>query len=373
MRALLHETRTGMPVVDLERSAWDYDVGILTPDKLGVTVPAYTPRARSMDLAELLTPYKYSVALVDETVEGVRVVRASGPITARPPQDDPDGRTTFKLTCRGPELLFQYWHIRKYPGWPLLDSDGKPTGTYDLSFESMALGTIIKKLVQERAKWVGNELPLVFEPDRAGTRERNSYEAVEGKPLLEALDEIGDRSDGVEWALMPEIDDLDRITYRLATGTDDGQIIVENDSLTWNLGGPAPDIRGLEPNDLVGEIATDAIFHGGKGDDQALFAQASDSTLIGQGWPRLEVWDSSHSTVTQQATLQAWADRRVTQVASRPSFEVRADRAHGVRYGDVVEVASQGHWFQPDGVQERRVLSVSHSSSSPDWVGVSLV
>lgn len=373
MRVLLHETRTGHPVIDLERTAWSYDIGILTPDKSQVTVPAYTPRARTMDLAELLTPYKYSLALVDETVEGARLVRASGPITGRPPQDDADGRTSFKVTARGPEILFQYWHIRKYPGWPLIDGEGKPTGVYDLALENMALGTIIKKLVQERAKWTGSELPLTYEADRAGTRERSSYEAIEGKPLLEALDEIGARADGVEWALVPEIDDLDRISYRLTTGTDDGQTIIGSNALTWNLGGPAPDIRGLEPNDLVGELATDAIFHGGKGDDQVLLAQASDSTLIDQGWPRLEAWDSSHSTVVQQATLQGLVDQRVSPVASRPSFEVRADRARGVRYGDVVQIASQGHWYQPDGEQERRVLSISQSSSDPDWIGASLV
>ena len=373
MRALLHETRTGLPVVDLGVSAWDYDVGILTPDKLGVTVPAYTPRAKSMDLAELLTPYKYSLALIDESVEGQRLVRASGPITGRPPQDDENGRTAFKVTARGPEILFDYWHIRKHPGWPLLDGAGKPTGTYDLTFTGLSLGTIVKRLVQERAKWVGNELPLVFEADRAGTREYTRHEAVDGKPLLEALDQIGERADGVEWALIPEIDDLDRITYRLVTGTDAAQSIVINDHLTWNLGGPLPDIRGLEPNDLIGEVATDAIFHAGKGDDKVLLAQATDPTLVNDGWPRLEVWDSSHSSVTEQATLQAWADGRVTGVAQRPQFEVRADRAYGLMYGDFVEIASQGHWYWPDGVQTHRVFGATQSSSDPDWVGVQLV
>lgn len=373
MRALLCETRTGKPVVDLEVSVWDYDCGILAPDKLSVTVPAYTPRAQSMDLLELLTPYKYSVALVDESVEGVPVVCAAGPITSRVPDDDSDGRTSFKVMARGPEVLFDYWHIRAFPGWPLIDAAGKPTGTYDMAFTGMSLGTIIKKLVQERAKWVGNELPLVFEADRSGSREYARHEAVDGKPLLEALDQIGDRSDGVEWALVPEIDDLDQVTYRLVTGTDAAQIIVGADHLTWNVGGMSPDVRGVEPNDLVGEVATDAIFHAGKGDDKIMLARASDTALVDDGWPRLEVWDSSHSSVTVQATLQAWADGRVSGVASRPSFDVRAVRADGVRYGDLVELASQGHWFWPDGVVTVRVMSVSRSSSDPDWVGVSLV
>jgi hypothetical protein len=237
----------------------------------------------------------------------------------------------------------------------------------------MALGTIVKKLLQERAKWVGNELPLLFEEDRAGTRERLAWEAVEGKPLLEALDEIGERADGIEWALVPEIDEQDHISYRVVTGTDTDQVVIGNDSLTWNLGGARPDIRGWEPDDLVSGIATDAIVHGGKGGDKVQFVQASDPSLVDAGWPRLEVWDSSHTSVTQLSTLQAYADGAVSPVASRPSFEVRTDRAYGLRPGDVVEIASQGHWYVPDGVQVRRVMAVNHSSADPDWCGVTLV
>lgn len=373
MRALIHETRTGHPVADLQVSAWEFGRGINASDKHGVTVPAYTPWAVSTDLAELLTPYKYSLALIDESVEGFPVVEASGPITGRPPEDDTDGRTSYKVTARGPQILFGHWHIRKFPGWPLLGGDGKPTGLYDLAFTGLSLGTIIKRLVQEWAKWEGNDLPIVYELDRAGTREYARHEAVDGKPLGDALNEIADRIDGVEWALMPEIDNLDRISYRLVTGADDDQVIVSNDNLTWNLGGARPDIQGLEPNDMTGEIATDAVYSAGKGDDGVLLVRASDPSLVEQGWPRLEVWDKTHSSVTQESTLQSWADGRVTPVASRPSFQVRADRAHGVQYGDLVEIAAQGHWYQPDGVLKHRVLGVSRSSSDPDWVDIQLV
>lgn len=373
MRALIHETRSGKPVIDLDMSAWDWDVGILAPDRLSCTAPAYTPRARSMDLQEFLTPYKYSLALVDDSVEGFSVVKASGVITGRPPEDDDDGKTSFKVSARGPEMLFQYWHIRQFPGWPLLNSAGKPTGQYDLKFTGLSLGTIIKRMVQERAKWVGNELPIVFEADRTGTRERTSYEATDGKPLLEALDQIGDRADGVEWGLFPEVDEFDRITYRLRTGLDDAPQIVHADDQLWNLGGPSPDIRGFEPNDLVGEVATDAVFSGGKGDDSMMLVRASDSTLVDQGWPRLEVWDSSHSSVTQESTLQGWADGRISGVAQRPSFQVRASQALSLRYGDRVQIAAEGHWYWPSGVTGGRVLSVGQGSGSPEWVDVQLV
>ena len=373
MRALLFETRTGLPVVDLEVSDWSYDTGVLAADKIDVSVPAYTRRARSMDLGELLTPFKYSIALVDESVEGRRWVPAAGYIASRDPQDDEDGRQSFKVSCRGFDGLMQYRHVRAFPGWPLIGSDGKPTGAYDMSFENLSLGTIIKRLVSETEKFPAGDLPIVYEPDRAGVHERTAYEALDGKPVLEAIDDIADLMDGVEYDFVPVIDEYDHVSLRLVTGLDGVGAIVGNDSLTWNLGGTATDIRGWEPNDQIGEVATDAVFTGGKGDDLVLAARATDTTLTDAGWPRVEVWDSSHSTVSRQATLQSWADGRVGGVFQRPKFEVRADKAYGLRHGDIVEISSLGHWYVPDGIQRRRVLSVNRSSSSPDWFGVSLV
>lgn len=371
MRSLICETRTGLYVADLDVSAWSYDTGILAPDKCEVTVPAYTARARSMDLLELLTPFKYSLVLVDDSVDGQKVVRAAGPITARPPVDDTDGKPAFKVTGRGVETLLGFRHIRKFPGWPLL-TGGKPNGTYDMSFKNLSLGTIIKRLVQESEKFPGGDLPIVFEPDRAGVHER-LYEAVDGKPVLDAMDDIGELLDGVEYDFVPELDGLDNLSFRLRTGLDGDGRIVGTDALTWNTGGARPDIRGWEPNDQISEVATDAVFLGGKGEDVVLAARASDSTLIDDGWPRVEVWDSSHSTVSVQSTLQSWADGRVSGVYARPQFDVRAAAAFGVRHGDIVEIASQGHWLLPDGNPRERVLAVTHSSSDPDWIGVHLV
>ncbi len=371
MRAIVCETRSGSFVADLDVSAWSYDTGILAPDKCEVTVPAYTKRALSMDLIELLTPFKYSLVLIDDTVEGVSVVRAAGPITARTPDDDVDGKPTFKVTARGPETLLQYRHVRKFPGWPLLTA-GKPNGTYDMVLSGLSLGTIVKRLVQESEKFPAGELPIVFEADRAGIHER-LYEAVDGKPVLDAMDDIGELDDGIEYDFVPQVDELDNLSYRLVTGLDGDGRIVGTDALTWNTGGQLPDIRGWAPNDLVTGVATDAIFTGGKGDDVTLAARASSSVLTDQGWPRVEVWDSSHSTVSVQSTLQSLANGRITGVASRPQFDVRAESAFGVRHGDIVEVASQGHWLLPDGNPRERVLAVAHSSSDPDWIGVHLV
>lgn len=373
MRALLFDTRTGHPVIDLESDAWDYDTGILASDKLSVTVPAYTKRARTMDLRALLARGKHSVALVDESVEGVKRVTASGPIVTATPQEDPDGRNTYKVECQGVERMLEGRHIRLFPGWPLIGVDGKPTGLYDQVLNGLSYGTIMKRLIEESEKFPGGDLPIVYEADRAGVHERTAYAAVDGKQVREAMDQLADLADGVEFDFQPEVDEFDRVTYRLVTGTDSGRIISGPSTPVWNLGGANPDMRGFERRPPVAPVVTDAIFAGGKDEDRVLLARAQDHTPIAAGYPRTEVWDSSHSTVSVQTTLQSWADSALGSMADRISFQVKARLARNLRHGDIGQLAAQGHWDLPDGEYPARVLSVGRTSADPDWVSVSLI
>lgn len=380
MRALLFETVTGKPVMDLQRSAWSYDTGILALDKLEIDVPAYTSWARSLDLQRLLVKDKYSIALIDESVEGARYVAAAGPIVSPKPEEDPDGRHIYKIGCRGIERLLELRHVRLFPGWPLIGGDGKPTGAYDQTFENVSYGTIMKRLISESEKWPGGALPIIYEADRVGVHGRTSYEAVDGKPVLEAVDQLADLSDGVEYDFQPIIDEYDNIAYRLVTGTDVERIIYGDVERVWNLGGDQPDIRGYNRNPSEDPVFTDSVFHGGKGGesdgangDRVMLARAQDHSPIDDGYPRAELWDSSHSSVSVQATLQSWAEGSLGGVPDKISFEVRDTLAHGVRHGDFIELASQGHWDLPNGEFPMRVLSVGRSSSNPDWVQISLV
>ncbi len=372
MRALLFETRTGAPVIDLERTAWSCDTGILAPDKLDLTIPTYTSRSRSMDMRDLLTPYRHSIALIDETVEDDPVVAAAGPIVQTATAQDDDGKDTWKITCYGPERLLEARHIRAHPGWPLLNAQGIPTGAYDMNLTGLQYGTIMKRLVQETEKWPGGELPIIYELDRAGTRER-TYAAVDGKPVADALDELADVENGVEYDFHPGINDADEISWLFQTGTDTGRIIAGPREPVWNLGGVAQDVRGYQRTLSPAEVATDAYFTGGKNGDRVMIARAVDPTLIDAGWPRVEVWDSSHSSVSIQSTLQGWADGRLGGPTERIRFDVRREQAHRLRHGDHVMLQAQGHWDMPDGETWWRVLSVSRKSSAPEWVGVQLV
>lgn len=373
MRALLFETVTGHPVRDLQVARWEYDTGILAADSLKVTVPAYTAWARTLDLRALLAKDKYSIALIDESVEGVKIVPAAGVIVQSIPKDDPDGKPAYEVTCRGIERLMEGRKIRLFPGWPLLDAQNKPTGVYDQAFENVEYGTIMKRLVSESEKFPGGALPIVYEADRPGIHERTAYKAIDGKPVIEAMDQLADLEDGVEYDFQPTIDDLDRVTYRLVTGRDASRVITGPVERVWNLGGACPDVRRYERVPSSAPTVTDAVFSGGKESDKVLLARSEDHSLLAGGVPRSELWDSSHSSVSVQATLQSWADGALGEKPDRVSFQVRSHLAYGVRHGDSGELAVQGHWDMPDGVYPVRVLSVGRDSSDPDWVSISLV
>ena len=373
MRALLFETVTGNPVLDLQVSDWSCDTGILAADALKVTVPARSAWASSLDLRALLARDKHAVALVDESGEGVSVVRAAGVIVTATPQEGEGGEHSYEVVCRGPERLLEWRQVRLFPGWPLLSAGGLPTGTYDQALEGLSYGTIMKRLVSETEKFPGGALPIVYEADRGGVHERASYLAVDGKQVLEALDQLADLDDGVEYDFQPQIDELDRVSWRLVTGSDTERVVYGETSWLWNIGGVQPDIRGYSREPAAAPLITDTVFTGGKDDDTLLLARGQLHGPLAEGYPRMELWDSSHSTVSVQSTLQAWANGALGALPDQVSFDVRASAAHLVRHGDFGVLAAQGHWDIADGDYDVRVLAVSRKASEADWVNIKLV
>lgn len=374
MRVHLFETRTGAHLNDMEGVEWKYDTGILAADKITLTIPAYTEFAKSVDMRDLLTVRKRSVALVDDGVAGVRGVPAAGSIESVKAGQDDDGRNVWEVTCYGPERVIDRGaRVRLFPGWPLLDSARRPTTTYDVSVSGVEYGTIMKRLVSEAMKFPGGGLPIDFELDRVGTRVR-SYSAINGKKVMEALDDLADLLGGVEYDFQPSILENDAIRFLLATGTDSARIVAGAGAVhLWNIGGRRPDTRGWVRNVNPGSVVTDAIFAGGKEDDEVLLARASSPELVDDGWPRAELWDNSHSSVTEESTLQAWADGALSGATETVSLEVRYEVARTLRHGEIVVIDSLGHWDMPNGETHWRVLSVGRGSDDPEWLKVNLV
>lgn len=355
MRAILHELRTGEPVTELDYSSFSWSQTIQTPDEVSVNVPAYTDSGSG--LMRLIVPKKMAISISDDD----RRVMAAGMLIEPVAGEDADGLHRFELPARGPERVYEERAILPYPYGRLVDAQGFPLPQYDTTIAGVEYGTMMKRLYQQAMRHPGGAIPATFEPDRVGSRER-TWTAVDGKFVQEAVEDIAELLGGVEWDWVPLLDESDRLSWHLVTGTDAQREITSDFWHTWTLGGEEPDLVGWEGK-ISGEfLASTTIFTGGKDEDKVLISQRHDTTLLDAGFPLVEVWDSSHSSVSIQGTLDGWAEGRLAE-GQLPvhywTFSVRSERAVGIRKGDWCTIDTENHWAVPDGTHTRRIVEVS--------------
>lgn len=363
MRVLLHETMTGEPVVEIGYQAASYSIGVCRPDEVTVDIPGYT----GQNWYQFLVPRKFTLTVIDDD----RRVLAAGVLGLPEGKTDDDGNHLIGLPGTGIECLYERRHVLPVGYWPLVDALGYPIKARDTTISGVDYGTIMKRLYQQAMNHEGGYVPSVFMPDRPGTRER-TYVAVEGKPVQDAVQDLAEVIGGVEWDWVPVIDESDRLTFHLITGTDDVPEISSTFWRSWQSGGSDPDIRGLNFKISPEFLAQTAIFMGGKDEDRVMASRRTGSGLVNAGVPLCEVWDTSHTSVSRQATLDGWAQARYDE-GQAPiqywTFEARADSAVGLRAGDWCSIGVFDHWAIPDGAYDRRVVEVSGSADS-DWIGV---
>lgn len=364
MRVLLHEAMTGECVTELEFSDFTWSTGVCRPDSVSVTVPGYTGRS----LYGYMVPRKYFVTI--DAGDG-RIIAGILGI----PETDPDDDGVEHLTVPGTgvESYFGRRRILPYPYWPLIDSGGIPIKARDTRITGVEYGTMMQRLYQQALAHPGADLPVVWERERSGSRQKE-WAAVAGKPVQEAVEDISNLLGGVEWDWVAALDANDRLSLHLVTASDSMPELSSAFWHTWQQGGEEPDVRGLRVKISPEFMCHTAIFTGGKDDDRVMMARAVSTDLLALGIPLSEEWDSSHSSVSEQATLDGWAAKRVAEGQAPVQyweFSVRADRAAGLRHGDWCTIEVSGHWFIPDGSYDRRVVEVSGNATS-DWFGVTV-
>lgn len=365
MRVLVHDTVTGRFVTELQYVDYSYSTAVRTEDSVTVQVPGYT--AESRGLAGVLTPRKMSISVSDED----RKVMAAGVLGVPEFASDDDDMNKIAVPSRGIESLYEKRFVLPYPYGRLVDANNRPVSQYNTTFRNVDYGTMIKKLYEQAMSHPNGGVRHTFEPDRPGSREK-AWSAIEGKPVQDAVEDISDLLGGVEWDWVPTLDEEDNLTWNLVTGRDDQPEIISEYLHTWQLGGRRPDLKGWKGKTSPEFMTSSTFFTGGKDEDEVMVAQHHDPTLLNAGFPLTEEWDSSHSSVSVQATLEDWSESRLAQ-GQAPiqywSFDLRRSSARGLRHGDLCEIEARNHWALPDGTYTRRVMEVSGSSKS-EWLSI---
>lgn len=362
MLVLLHETVTGEFVAELPFAKASWSSGVCTADEGTVNIPGYT----GQEWWQFFIPKKYTVSI---SVDGV--VKAAGLLGIPEGQTDDDGNHVVVFPFKGLEDHFDRRYVLPYPYWPLVNAQGLPIPARNTRITGVDYGTMIKRLYVQAMSHPGGALPVVLQPDRPGTREKE-WQATAGKQVQAAVDDVSGLLGGVEWDWVPNVDEIGNLTWSLVTATDAVQEVTSDTLHLWTSGGDFPDIGELDVKVSPEFMCSTAIFAGGKEDDSEMFARATSGALAAVGVPLMEVWDSSHSSVSVQATLDGWA-KQAHDDGQAPvqywSMRVRADRAGGLRHGDWCLLDVKDHWLLPDGEYRRRILQVSGSDDS-QWLGL---
>lgn len=206
------------------------------------------------------------------------------------------------------------------------------------------MGTIMRSLVAQVLGLDKGDLPIVLENPRAGTRTQTYY-GYEMAPVAQRVKELSEHINGPDFALLPRFadgPDYTRIVWDLVTGTEDEPLLNRTADRPIVIDGTAPGqntIRDLSWSESVGSTGTHAYATGAGSETATKIAGAQDSTLTGQGWPRLDVVASNDSD--DQATVQAYADGLLArQGRALRDVSVVVDAAfwwsQGARLGDSV-------------------------------------
>ena len=340
----LADFRTGGPILDLpvqEGATWAAQLN--RPDALSCSVDMNDPDALALDLRSSSEPKK--TVLLARTDDDV--VLAWGLIDSR--EWDEDARTLqltaggvwgsyFGKTIIAPASARTAELTVPDPGGPGLVMVNPALST---SYSGLSLGTIGKRLVQQRLAWPGAPTAFVLPADEAGSAERN-YAFADMKRIGAALTDLSNVEGGPDFAFDAQrAPDGLSLLYVMRHGST-AQPRIGTDVGSWPVGGLSP-ITGLKVTDDGSSLASAAWLAAGKSSGAALLSRSlNDALVAGSGYPPLDEVDTSHNDVSVQGTLDGYALRLIAYGA-RPfrelSFSVRADATPALgqyRPGDTV-------------------------------------
>lgn len=293
-------------------------------------------------------------------------IAQAGPIWSYAPDEGTNGPPTLQIGGSG------FWGLLKarlqVPGtWtPSMGISGTnstanygPSSMHDIA-RSMLLDTLMR-----------DSLPLdVPAAAGSGTNVRNfpGYDlAMMGQRLYELTQDIG----GPDVVFQPYFASSNLIRFQALIGNP--YLVQAGDPLIFDYRSNLTSLKA--PSD--GSKLSITTYEKGNGvEASTLFAYATDTTLTNAGWPLLESVDSSHASVTDQATLQGWANSVQTQFG-RPietwvSTILMDSNPQAGTYSPGVTATYNvaGHPWLEDGQYSQRILGLQNGTNVDEMVHI---
>lgn len=346
--------------LNVKSGSWSTELN--GPGGLSVTVPLSDPSVAALGLR--------NVATVKQTYLGVAengVVLNAGPIFNHSYSADD---RSLQLDATGLWSLFQYRLVM-----PSIPAGVTDPGGYDTYLPGLDSGTVAKRVLQQAAATTGGALPIVFQPDVAGTSDV-TYFGEDFTLVSEVLDDLVGKGVDVEFA--PRFTaDLRGVEWLFRTGTDASPLLLAANPVnppTWDASVAKTSVRGLQVK-VDGSRLTGRVWETTGSNGGSFYSRADNPSLFSQGYPFYESVDSTHNDVEDQTTLNNFA-KEAARVGSLPtelwSFDVRARTQPLVgsyRCGDYCAINVGADPYIGRGKYVRRITNLSGDQDGK-WVSV---
>lgn len=348
---LAGEVTTGRRLTTLPILSASFSQTLGAAGEISAVIPLADPdvAARQREFFGQLEPWRCFLA-----VQVGQQILAAGPIVAHE-YDDTTGHLTVK--AQGLRAL-----LGKRDA---VNNNASNPQTSVLSYQSLSLGTIGKRLVQRTLNNPGGDLPIVLPEDESGGAER-TYPGHERAKVGDLLDDLSGVDGGPEFAFAPRLTaDGDGIEWVMRAGTTAQRLLVQTgddwifDTTTRGT------VAGLSITSDAGNRVNSASVTGEGMDTATPIGRRANSGEWARGYPLLEE-TYSHSTASRQSTLNSWANSYLT-AGSAPwttwKLTVRRDESPLLgeyTAGDWCRVyVRAGHPMIPAGVHRARIASIS--------------
>lgn len=367
-RYLIGDLRTGRKLQDVQVVQGPWSKQMNGPGTVRTTMTLLDPDVRRLGLRNLATPGKSFLAVVENDV-----VMEAGPVWTHD-YDADEGRLT--LSAAGAWSYFD--HRVLVPllalSTPFVVPDPEdpaqviPNPAWNSSYANMSLGTIAKRLVEQARTHTGGNIPIVLPPDEAGDAVRN-YLGADLALIGDRLEELTSVLGGPDIDFAPRYTaDRQGIEWVMRIGTTAQPQLTSARTHVWDLAVKEPSVRSLKVKRSAERMVGRAWATGGRTADVVLTARYENPTLTAAGYPLLEAVDSSHSSVSEQRTLDGYA-AEAARTGYKPiefwSFEVDATATPKVgvyQVGDYCRIKIKDDPYLPDNVTDgylRRIVSMS--------------
>ena len=214
-------------------------------------------------------------------------------------------------------------------GTVLIDEDNPP-GAWVLEL-SGSYRDIVRGLISETMQW--GALPVSLPAVQGGQHER-TYNCWDLATVSSRIADIGDLEDGPEIRLDPELDGDWNLTFALRAEEE-----IVDSHWAWNANLPGQELSPGSVDYDGASMATQSFGTGGKNDDTLIVAHAVGGSLEDDGWPVLQVANTSHTTISEVSTLKGYVAADVAAGDSpQESRSLACPISLRVRVGDWAEL-----------------------------------